>query len=337
MAESRDLIWRYYLYQTTNSAGFYLPISILYLQHRGFGLAFVALTQATFTVAMVAAEIPTGYLGDRLGRRGSLAAGHVLRGLAMGAYAFADAQLIFLALQVVWASGWAFRTGTRDAWLYEVLTARFDASEYARIEGRGSTAHLATSGVAAVIGGVLYGVNPASPFVVNAVLAGAGIPLLFTFPAVGPRADSENADSSDADSPGADSPNPDSSDADSPDASDADDRSPFTVREAIQTLRLQVSRPEVRWLVAYAALFQGLFSVTRTFEQPALQAVGLPVAGLGVIYVGFKLVSAGAAATAGWFEERLGTRAVFALLAPVYGWPTPASRSPRSCWSPSSS
>jgi hypothetical protein len=68
MAESRDLIWRYYLYQTTNSAGFYLPISILYLQHRGFGLAFVALTQATFTVAMVAVAT-AGWFQERLGTR----------------------------------------------------------------------------------------------------------------------------------------------------------------------------------------------------------------------------------------------------------------------------
>lgn len=301
MAESRGLIWRYYLYQTTNSSGFYLPISILYLQDQGFGLAFIALTQATFTLAMVAAEIPSGYLGDRLGRRGSLAVGSALRVVAMGAYAFADAQLTFLALQVVWATGWAFRTGTRDAWLYEVLKAHFDESEYARIEGRGSTAHLATSAVAAIVGGVLYGIDPAAPFLVNAALAGLGIPLLFTFPKVGPDADSRDGDSADANSP------------------DSGGHSPFTVREAVRTLRLQVSRPEVRWLVAYAALFNGLFSVTRTFEQPALQEVGLPVAGLGVIYAGFKLVSAGVAATAGWFEERLGTRRVFALLAPIYG------------------
>jgi hypothetical protein len=92
----------------------------------------------------------------------------------------------------------------------------------------------------------------------------------------------------------------------------------LTVREATGVLRLQASRPAVRWLVAYAALFAALFSVTRSLEQPALEAVGVPVAGLGVLYAGFKLVSAGAAATTGWFRETLGIRRVFALLAPAY-------------------
>ena len=40
------------------------------------------------------------------------------------------------------------------------------------------------------------------------------------------------------------------------------------------------------------ALFAWLFGVTRTFEQPALDAVGVPVVGVGFLYAGFKTVSA---------------------------------------------
>ncbi len=277
------LILRYYAYRATSSAGFYFPISILHLHDQGLGLAFIGLTQATFSVAMVLAEVPSGYLGDRIGRRATLAVGNALRGAAMVAYALVDAPLAYLAVQVVWASGWAFRSGTQDAWLYEVLAARFDESEYARIEGRGSTVLLVTSAGAALTSGLLYGLDPAVPFVVNAALAAAGIGLLYTFPDVGDEIEEV-----------------------------------FTAREAVATLRLQVGRPKIRWLVAYAALFAGLFSVTRWLEQPALDAVGLPVAGFGALYAGFKLASAGAAATAGWLDERLGTRRVFALMAPVY-------------------
>jgi predicted MFS family arabinose efflux permease len=284
MVGSPGLILRYYAFRLTNSAGFYVPIAVLYLRDQGYGLDFVGLAYAVFSFAMVAAEIPTGYVGDWLGRRGSLAFGSALRAATLWGYVLADSHLAYLALHVLWATGWAFRSGTQDAWLYEVLAARYDEGEYARIHGRGSTVLLVTSAAAAVTGAFLYGLDPAYPFLANAGLAALGLPILFTFPAVGTAASEDEV---------------------------------FTVREAASVLRLQVGRPEVRWLVAYLALFSGLFSVTRVFEQPALDAVGVPVAGFGVLYAGFKLVSAGAAASAGWLEERLGPRTVFALLGPL--------------------
>jgi MFS family permease len=289
MSDSRTLIWRYYLFQTTNSAGFYLPVAIYFLVDHGYGTDFVLFSYAVFSLAGVAVEIPTGYLGDLVGRRGSLALGAGLRAASIAAYPFAVASPVaVLGLHVTWAAGRAFRSGTEDAWLYEVLDARFDAEEYARIEGRGSSVLLATSAGAAIAGGLLYTVDPAYPFLANAGLALLGLPVLATFPAIATAGDG-----------------------------DGDDEV-FGVRDAAGVLALQARRPGVRWLVAYAALFMALFSVTRSLEQPALDAVGVPVAGLGVLYAAFKLVSAATAASAGWVQERLGVRRVFALLVPAY-------------------
>jgi hypothetical protein len=285
MSDPDHLIPRYYAYRATNSAGLYLPIAIYFLVDQGYSNGFVLFSYAVFSLASVAAEIPTGYLGDLVGRRGSLALGAGLRVVALATYPFVETKLAILAIHVVWAVGRAFRSGTVDAWLYEMLQARFDESEYARIEGRGSTVLLVTSAVGAITGAFLYTLDPAYPFLANAGLALLGLPILFTFPAV---------------------------------ATAVNDDEVFTLREAIQTLRLQAGRPAVRWLVVYAAVFQATFSVTRSLEQPALSEVGIPVAGLGVLYAAFKLVSAGAASTAGRFEETLGARGVFALLVPLY-------------------
>ncbi|WP_152417885.1 MFS transporter [Haloferax mucosum] len=288
MTTARSVIWRYYAYRVTGATGFYLPVSILYLRHEGFGLAFIGAAQAAFLFGMVIAEIPSGYLGDRIGRRASLAVGNGLRASAMVGLVLATSPVAYLVVKVVWAFGWAFRSGTQNAWLYELLKQYFDESEYARIEGRGKTGLLITSAATAIAGGYLYSIDAALPFVVNAALAAFGIPMLYTLPAVGDG------------------------------ATDSDD-SVFTVREAVHMLRVQAKRPAVRWLVAYAALFNGLFGMTRTFEQPALDSLGVSVVGLGVLYAGFKLVSAGAASTVGVLEARLGIRGTFALLAPVFG------------------
>ena len=285
MKESRRLIWQYYAYRASSAAGFYLPVSVLYLKDQGYGLAFIGLAQAVFSFALLLSEVPSGYLGDRIGRRGSLALGNALRASAMVAYVLAGSAAGILAAKALWAMGWAFRSGTQSAWLYELLSSRFDEDEYARIDGRGSTVLLVTSGVGAVVGGALYTFDTGLPFLVNAALASAGIVVVATFPCV----ECER---------------------------DADDT--FTVGEAVRVLRVQARRPDVRWFVAYTALFAGLFGVTRTFEQPALDAAGVPVVGIGLLYAGFKAVSAVAASATGWLNDALGVRRTFALFVPVF-------------------
>lgn len=281
------MVWQYYAYSISKSYGFYLPVGIVYLTHvRGYGLGVVGLTQAAFTIGMMAAEIPTGYVGDRIGRRASLAVGKALSAVALTAYVFVQSPLGYVVLNLVWAVGWAFRSGTEDAWLYDLLASHGEAAGFTRISSRANTLLLVTSAGTAIAAGVLVNVSWALPFFANAALTSLGIPILLTLPAV---------------------------------SDDTTDGRTFTLDDAIKTLRLQATRPEIRWLVVYAALFYGLYEMTRSFEQPAAVAVGVPVTGLGVLYAGFKLVSAGAASSAGWLEEHFGTRWVFALLAPVVG------------------
>ncbi|WP_435197317.1 MFS transporter [Natronomonas sp. EA1] len=291
-----DTAWllpRYYLVRVANTSGFFLPVAILILQDKGFGLAFIGLAYAVYAVAKLVVEVPTGYLGDLLGRRASLALGSVIRALVIGGYPFIPNEALYLWVHVLWAVGRAFRSGTQNAWLYEILQARFDESEFARIESRGNTLKLVTDAGTALAGGALYTIDPALPFVATAAIALTGVPLLATFPSIDRLRDSE--------------------------AVDPVERDPLSVRDAIELLRLQAARPALRWFVAYAAVFYSLFVVTRIYEQPALDAVGVPVAGFGVLYAGFKLVSAGGAASVGRLHAALGTRGVLVAMAPVYG------------------
>jgi MFS family permease len=295
-----SLVRRYYLYRATLSSGFYLPVSVVYMNARGLGLADIGFVQGAFLFGMVASELPTGYLGDRLGRRAALAVGNAILVAVMAGFTVADSTAEFAVVYVVWSVGWTFRTGTADAWLYELLAVQNAEDEYARISGRADSTLLVVSAGAALAAGVLYTVDPAAPFLANAGLAALGLPLLFTLP----RTQGVDADGGE-DGDGSES--------------DADSAETMGVREAAHVLRTQLPRPSIRWVVAYAALFNLVFSVTRVFEQPAMRAVGVPVAGLGVLYAGFKLVSAVAASAAGPLQDRLGTHGVLLLLVPSVG------------------
>lgn len=280
-------VWRFYAYRVSVSNGFWLPVGVLYLQRvRGFGLGEIGLIMGTFSVAMVAAEIPTGYVADRLGKRACLLLGNVVVAAFMVGYVLVESVGAYLALHVFWAFGWAFRSGTADAWLYELLAADGDDDEFARVRGRASTVRMGFEAVTAALAGALVVVDWSLPFLANAAVAVFGIPVLLSLPAT------------------------------TGDADDPEDR--FTVGTAVETLRLQARRPDVRWFVAYVLLFSVLYQVSYTFEQPALDAVGIRASQLGVVYAGFKLVAAGAASTAGWVGDRLGVRTVFGLLAPLW-------------------
>jgi MFS family permease len=293
MGESRGHIWRFYAYRLSVSNGFYLPVSILYLQRvRGFGLGEIGLIMGAFSILSMLAEIPTGYIGDRVGRRESLAIGNVLSVVFMGGYVLVEAPLGYLAIHAVWAFAWAFRSGTADAWLYELLAVDDEEDEFTRVRSRAMTVELGVEALSAAAAGALVVlVGWGVPFVINGVVAALGLPVLLSAPSVNEYGDTPEQASDDS----------------------------FSVHEAIDVLRLQASRPELRWVVVYLALFFGLYSAVRTFEQPALDAVGVPVAALGLLYAGFKTVSAAAASTSGWLSERFSAGTVFGLLIPVYG------------------
>lgn len=288
------LIPRYYLFRMTNTSGFFLPVAILILHDKGFGLDFIGIAYAVYGFAKLFWEIPTGYLGDWLGRRASLALGSGIRAIVIGVYPFIGTEVVYLGLHVLWAAGRAFRSGTQDAWLYEILQARFDETDFVRIESRGNTLKLLTDATTAIAGGVLYTVNPAYPFVGTAAIALIGIPLVLSFPSI--------SDLSTTDS----------------DAAVDDEEPTLTVTKALEVLHVQVRRPKIRWFVLYAAVFYALFVVTRIYEQPALESVGVPVAGFGVLYAGFKLFSAGVASTVGSIHARIGTKGVMGCLIPAY-------------------
>lgn len=286
-------VWRFYAYRLSVSNGFWLPVAVVYLQQvRGFGLGEIGFVTAVFSVANVVAEIPTGYAGDRLGRRASLLVGNVVLAAFMAAYTVVETTAAYAVLYTVWAFGWAFRSGTADSWLYELLAAHGETEEFARIRGRAATLERAFEAVTAAAAGAMVVVDWSLPFLANATVAALGIPVLITASSTASTDSAEDVTEA------------------------AEPR--FTVREALRTLRIQFGRPGVRWLVAYATLFSLLYQVTRVFEQPALETVGVPTAAFGLLYAGMKLCTAVAASTAGWAQESLGIRAVFGLLVPFW-------------------
>jgi MFS family permease len=88
--------------------------------------ALAAAANAVWWTCLILFEVPTGYVGDRIGRRRALLLGTVIRVVTMGSMAFVGSFREVVVVFVVWAFASTLRSGTVDAWLYEVLGQRLD-------------------------------------------------------------------------------------------------------------------------------------------------------------------------------------------------------------------
>ncbi|WP_227352888.1 MFS transporter [Haladaptatus salinisoli] len=269
------LVLKYYLYQATVTFGFFWPVFTVFLLHRGLTYTQIGLLGTVSAAFVVLGEIPTGYVGDRIGRRNGLLVGSVLLSLSLLGFVVARGFVGFAVLYVLWALGLSFRSGTDDAWLYDALESRLREDEYTRVRGRGGSVNRWVSAGTMLVAGGLYAVRPWLPFLAGGLLVAGSIPVLLSMPR------SRRADRADE----------------------------LTVREALPVIRRRLTEPPLRSFVLYVALFFGIVNAADTFIQPiTTRTLGLPAAGLGPLYAGFTVVAAVASYHAATIEELLSTR-----------------------------
>ncbi|WP_323675273.1 MFS transporter [Halorubellus sp. PRR65] len=294
------LVAKYYAYRATATFGFFWPIFTVFLLSRDLSYTQIALLGSLSAAVSVLGELPTGYVGDRVGRRNSLLLGALARAVSVYALAFAESFPAFVALYVVWAVGGAFTSGAGDAWLYDVLAERLDASAFTRVRGRGGAVNMTVSAVTMLAAGALYAADPRLPFLVGGTVNAAGVPVLLAMPRVDDTRDRER----NGDGAGDGERNGDGT---------GEGDGHLGVGDAARIVRTQLLRPPVRSVVAGVALFFGVVGAVDTYIQPiAVDAVGLSELALGPLYAGFSAVAAVASYHADRLERALGTAGVLA-------------------------
>lgn len=279
------IILKYYLYQATSTYGFFWPVFTIFLLARGLSYTQIGLLGSISAAIVIAGEIPTGYIGDRIGRRNSLLVGSVLLAVSLSGFVVAQTFASFAVLWILWGLGQAFRSGSGDAWLYDTLKQQLREDQYTRIRGRGESVNLWVSAATMLVAGVLYGIDPSLPFLAGGVLLGSSLFILHSMPET--------------------------------EQGTADDDAAFAVFEALPVIRERLMEPPLRSFVVYIALFFAIISAGDEFIQPiAVQTLQFSNGDLGPLYAGFTAVAAIVSYYTGDIEALLSTRWVV-LLIPV--------------------
>nr|WP_233265138.1 MFS transporter [Halomarina oriensis] len=254
-----------------STLGFLIPVWVVLLDDaRGFTYTQISVLDVVFFGTILVAELPTGYLGDRIGRRNALAISSVAIGLAATAFGVAESFESFLVVYVVWGVAQTFRTGNDSAWLYDALVRYGEPESFTRVRGRGLAVFLATNAVTSVAGGYLYAMDPTYPFYATGVVNVLGGVVVATLP-----------------------------------EAVVDDADRFTLREARVALS-RLAAPSLRGFLVYAALFYAVGWSVDLFVQPISLDAGLDAVELGYLYALLVGASALASNYAGVLAERVG-------------------------------
>lgn len=275
-------ILKYYVYSITTSVGFYTPVLYVLFLSEGLTYTEIALLESVFMVTTLIGEVPTGWVGDKIGWRRSLYVATVLIALTVAGMAVASSVVAFGVLHVTWSLGYNFRSGSEDAWLYEAVSQERDSEAFAGVQGRAQSVSLVAGTVSALAGGALAGMDLMFPFFAAAAVTLFGLPVLVSLPAVEGSRDEE-----------------------------------FSYREAVGVVGSLFQRSDLRWFVLFILLITYLVATANVFTQPLAKGIGITEAGLGVLYAGFKLVSAGASYVVEDVRSLLGERRLF-ILGPLF-------------------
>lgn len=278
---------KYYAFEATRRADFSVPIFVFFFTSRGLSLIEIGILEALFTVVVLVCETPTGYIGDRIGRRWCLLVGTVLSALGSVAFVFTHSFVVFTAIIGLRAIASTFTSGTQMAWLYETLEVEGGSERFAHHVGRARAVGVLVQGGAAVLGGVLYAIDPVMPWLLEGTVAASGALIVWTVP--------------------------------EPDRERTDAERLGPVR-ALTTALEALSIRGVGVLVGYTAVVFGIANTLEIYVQPVSTTVlGVPPAKIGVLYTGFAVLTAVLTANTGWLQTRIGVRRWFAVAPPLLG------------------
>jgi MFS family permease len=273
-------IWKSYVYRFLMEFQLWLPIWVLYLQQtRGLSLTQISVLDTPFWLLIVFAEVPTGAVADRFGRKTSLALGALLFAVAVFVFGVADSYAIILVSYSAWALAVTFQSGADAALMYDSLKQAGREDEFQKINGRLWAVRTLAALLALILGApIAEATSLAFPVVVSAGIALAAVPIALSMHE--PRHDRD----------------------------EPQENYISMVREGV---RDAWRRPALRYVIMFSGVLNAATFAPMIFVQPYLTSHGVSLYNLGFFQAPVRAAGIVAALLAYRFVARAGRRAAF--------------------------
>jgi MFS family permease len=258
----------FYLFRLLATSYVWLPLSVLFLMDRGMSFRDIMLLSVLYSGVLIAVEVPTGAMADRIGRRQSM---------MLGALFMTGASLIawhsqsfgeFAAAEVLAAMSMGLCSGADSAYLFDLLHENGRGHEYAEREAVASSMHLAGCAAACVAGGLLGEIDLGLPYLITAGTTGSAF-LVALFM----RDDRRLAERRVAGQP-------------------LGEELRDWIGLMLASIRDTARNRRLGWIIIYSAVVFALLCVARYLYQPFLNARGFAIWQTGLVLGGMYAVAA---------------------------------------------
>ena len=279
-----------------SSLYFYSHVGTLYLLDRGLNLFQVNSLSAIIIGTIFLAEVPTGVIADRIGRKWSVVLAMALQVLGEVLYLFSRTYWAFAVIAIIAGIGFAFSSGAVEALIYDTLPADPDDAQVRddamkRAMGLKGLAYQLAFFLAPIAGSFLIPIYTLNRFlfIVFLTACSVGVALLVAFTLEEPMIPSVHGN--------------DDLDGDT----SVEESSWLTLRHGVMQLR---GNRRLQWLLLIAVLTSTFSMILVSLYQPYFSQVGISAFGMGWAFaIGALLAGLGeryAYQIETWLGPRLG-------------------------------
>lgn len=281
-------VWKSYVYRFLMQFQLWWPIWVRYLQEdRNLSLTQITLLDTPFFLLIVLAEVPTGAIADRFGRKTSLMLGSAMFAVAVFIFGVAENYLIIIVSYTVWGLAQTLQSGADTAMLYDSLKKLGREHEFERINSRLWALTSLAVLLAILIGAPIAALTTFSlPIILSAAIALAAFPIALSMKEPGFE------------------------------VGVMPERYFQTIAHG---LRDAWNLAPLRYIIMFSGILLAGTFTPLVFQQPFLAEHGVGTAGLGVWQAPVRAAGIVSALLTGWFLLRFGQRGAFFALPIMLG------------------
>lgn len=165
-----------YLIKVAKWMNLVMPIIVLFYKSNGLTMQDIFTLQAIYSVTLMLLEIPTGYFADATSRKTSMVIGSIFGFAGFLIYSTSTGFWEFMVAEVILGVGMSLVSGADSAMLYDSLASAGSTDKYTRYEGRISSFGNFAEAAAGIIGGLLAAISLRTPYFFQAGIALLAIP-----------------------------------------------------------------------------------------------------------------------------------------------------------------
>ena len=280
-------ILKFYFLSLTHPFKFAIPIFVLFYHSRGLSFTQIGTIQSIYLASILLFETPTGYIGDRLGRKNSILTGRIIQTLFVLSHIFIETFVGFAVLWAIRGVSRTFISGSDSAWFYDTLNKQLDTEQYARISGRRHALRTGSDALTSFFGSILFGINQIYPWILGAALGLIGVAVVLTMT--------------------------------EPSTEDHEEGT-LTIRRGISVTKRTLSKPELRLFIIYFTLLISIIASVKIYRQPfIINVLDLPPSSLGFFYAVYSTIKAIMNVLTGRINDHISIRQWFVFIPPAIG------------------